>query len=326
MTNSRIQTIENQILELARKDAELYPINMPAEQISQHYSPALGNWARATIKLWQGETAWGFSPREPGSKFNLIKYIRDQGAFEYELTSPDTQAKLNELVAEWNQENPLLLAQLQAKDKEITELTVAKETIQAAYTSIFEEVQALRGLPRELSQTHAQLEQSRTKITQLENEVQTHLQALATAQEWHERQKAELQELNTKLQQDNRDLLNDMARAKQAKSALEQENNSLKQSLQTLQKQIKALTLLAKERKTQLSQEKTALIQLAQKKITNQKQAKELLNQLTEDWEQAKGELIEELGQQKERLGQHVRQTKSQLNQVIALIKEVLHG
>jgi hypothetical protein len=43
MPNPRIQAIENQILELAQKDAELYPANMSPEQISHHHSPALGN-------------------------------------------------------------------------------------------------------------------------------------------------------------------------------------------------------------------------------------------------------------------------------------------
>ena len=195
---------------------------------------------------------------------------------------------------------------------------------------------------KEVSKLEEKNTQLENQIQELETEIQTHLQALETAKTWHENQKAELKEgyesqltakaqeltqtkdLNTKLQTDNKELLKDLAKANQAKNTLEQENTTLKQTTQTQQKQIQALTILAQHRKDQLEQEKQALIQLAQKKIANQKQAKELLNQLTEKWSGEKDQLTTELTQTQTKYQTHLTQEKTQLIKEINLLKGVL--
>ncbi|RHZ35736.1 hypothetical protein [endosymbiont GvMRE of Glomus versiforme] len=97
MTNPRIQEIEQKFLELAQRDAQLYPLTMAQGAINHYNSPSLGNWARLVIRIWQGEEVIGF----PNNKFELAKRIRDKGNFSYETTSPETQVKINELVEEW---------------------------------------------------------------------------------------------------------------------------------------------------------------------------------------------------------------------------------
>jgi hypothetical protein len=52
---------------------------------------------------------------------------------------------------------------------------------------------------------------------------------------------------------------------------------------QVKDKQIKALTILANDRKAKLEQEKQALINLAKQKIKNQKEARELLTQIEQN-------------------------------------------
>ncbi|CAG8623859.1 10318_t:CDS:2, partial [Scutellospora calospora] len=58
---------------------------------------------------------------------------------------------------------------------------------------------------------------------------------------------------------------------------------SLNKEIADLKKQIQALTILAEDRKAKLSQEQQALIKLAKQKLTNKKEAAELLNQLTQN-------------------------------------------
>jgi len=68
-----------------------------------------------------------------------------------------------------------------------------------------------------------------------------------------------------------------------------------------LQKQIKALQILANHRLELLEQEKQALIGLAKKKIANKKEASELLSQLQTKWAEEKEDLISEHQQEKAR-------------------------
>jgi hypothetical protein len=57
----------------------------------------------------------------------------------------------------------------------------------------------------------------------------------------------------------------------------------LNKEITTLKKTNAALTILAEQRKQKLEQEQSALINLAKQKLTNQKQAKNLLTQLEQN-------------------------------------------
>ncbi|KLL03334.1 MAG: hypothetical protein MRECE_19c016 [Mycoplasmataceae bacterium CE_OT135] len=172
-----------------------------------------------------------------------------------------------------------LKEQIESKDETIDQLQNDQQTyyqnLQAKQREIQQEKSNLISQAQELTQ-------AQEKISQLENEVATHLEALKTAQEWHERQKAELieakqmaekdlnqsQELNQKLQQDNRDLLNDIHHYKQKNTTLE---NQLKTQTETLKKTQKELTEQKSLHQNHLTQEKTQLtkeIQLIKEALT----------------------------------------------------------
>ncbi|RHZ37441.1 hypothetical protein [endosymbiont GvMRE of Glomus versiforme] len=86
-----------------------------------------------------------------------------------------------------------------------------------------------------------------------------------------------------------------------------------------LQKQTKALTLLANSRKEALEREKQALIQIANKKLTNQKEAKQLLKELQEKWNKEKTELTQE-NQDLTKDKKNLSQTKeNQAQRILAL-------
>ena len=88
-------------------------------------------------------------------------------------------------------------------------------------------------------------------------------------------------------------------------------------------KQIKALTLLANQRKQELEQEKQALITLARQKIKNQKQAQELLTQLEQNWNNEKNQLTEENQELQEQLNQKDAENKHQFSRIKEEMKKV---
>jgi hypothetical protein len=60
----------------------------------------------------------------------------------------------------------------------------------------------------------------------------------------------------------------------------------LNKEIATLKKTNAALTILAEQRKQKLEQEQQALINLAQQKIASKKEAKDLLTELEQNWQQ----------------------------------------
>ena len=91
MTNPRIQEIENQILELTRKD---------------HHSGIYGDWARLIRRFLvdSNEQAWNyadFEVNENMSPLEVIKKIISFGANQPAYLIPEVQNKLTELTDEW---------------------------------------------------------------------------------------------------------------------------------------------------------------------------------------------------------------------------------
>lgn len=110
---TRIEEIEQKILTLAQQDNEKHPLD------TIENNPNLGKWARQVIDLWAGRVAKitsisseqesitvlkEFRPDDPQSKFNLVKYVVEQGHWHHEVTSTETQERLGGLVYEWERE------------------------------------------------------------------------------------------------------------------------------------------------------------------------------------------------------------------------------
>ena len=91
MTNPRIQEIENQILELTRKD---------------HHSGIYGDWARLIRRFLvdSNEQAWNyadFEVNEDMSPLEVIKKIISFGANQPAYLTIEIQNRLTELTDEW---------------------------------------------------------------------------------------------------------------------------------------------------------------------------------------------------------------------------------
>jgi len=160
------------------------------------------------------------------------------------------------------------------------------------------------------------------KSQELENEVNTHLQALNTAQKWHEKQKKEIIEQKDQIiQQLQSNLTESQAKVNQQ----EQTIANLTQTNQTQQTQLQE----TQELNTKLQQDNQELL----KDIHTYKQTIQGLENQLQDSQQRilaleadKSDLIHQLTQAKEIYQNHLTQEKSQLTQEIQLIKEVIYG
>jgi hypothetical protein len=187
-----------------------------AQPEAEQYSGIAGGWAKAVVKSWNENTSSG--------RLATLRDILDtgyQGNGEgYYFNTSELQTQVIKLFNEWNDI-----------------------------------------LKKELEQKIAELE------TNLQTEREVHQAALETSRVWHERQKAELkeqhgrelaeaQELTSKLQQDNRDLLNDIHQYKQKITTHEQKITDLETNEQDL---ISQLHQAQQKQQNHLSQEKSFL-------------------------------------------------------------------
>lgn len=175
----------------------------------------------------------------------------------------------------------------------------------------------IRDLESQLSQKIEALERSlqkeannKAKITSLQND-------LADLNLLLERAKEEAKTLTKRI----KDLQKDKEKLRKESKAKETELLKQIQTANTqitnLEKQIKALTILANHRLELLEQEKQALIDLAKKKIQNKKEASQLLAQLQTSWSEEKATILTEHQQEKANLITEHQSEQTKLNSQI---------
>jgi len=159
------------------------------------------------------------------------------------------------------------------------------------------------------------------KSQELQNEVATHLQALNTAQEWHERQKRELTEQKDQVIREKEQTIQQLQTNLTETQA---QVNQLNQTNQTQQTQLQE----TQELNHKLQQDNQDLL----KDIHTYKQTIQSLQTQTEDQTQRilaleadKQDLINQLTQAQEIYQNYLNQEKSLICQEITLIKEVIH-
>jgi len=102
-----------------------------------------------------------------------------------------------------------------------------------------------------IQQLQTELSTAQARIQELENEVATHLQALDTAQEWHERQKREITEQKEQVIQEKQQLQNQLQDFQQRILDLEADKQDL----------ISQLSQAQQKYQSQLEQEKSLICQ-----------------------------------------------------------------
>ena len=183
-------------------------------------------------------------------------------------------------------------------------------------------------LEKQIKAQKEDIQSNQARIQELQNEVATHLQALDTAQEWHESQKREITEQKDQVIQEKEQTIQQLqTNLTESQAEVNQQEQTIAQLNQTNQIQQTQLQE-TQELNHKLQQDNQDLL----KDIHTYKQTIQSLQTQTEDQTQRilaleadKQDLINQLTQAQEIYQNYLTQEKSLICQEITLIKEVIH-